>query len=64
MAKPVRGSVTTGLAVPDQPGFDSSGQRRMPSISNKMRDFCRAADIVVAETAPNRMLAVIIAGTQ
>jgi hypothetical protein len=36
----------------------------MPSISNKMRDFCRAADIVVAETAPNRMLAVIIAGTQ
>jgi hypothetical protein len=36
----------------------------MPNTNNKMGDFCRAADIVVADTVPNRMLAVIIADTQ
>jgi hypothetical protein len=36
----------------------------MPNTNHQMGDYSRAAAIVVADTVPNRMLAVIIADTQ
>jgi hypothetical protein len=64
MATPVSGLTAIGGVSADCTGAADKTSTAAANASHKRRDFCRAADIVVAEIAPNRMLAVIIADTQ
>jgi hypothetical protein len=64
MARPVLASVTTGPEIAGKAGAEQTAARPTPSVSKRIQAFRRAADIVVADIAPNRMLPVIIASTQ